>query len=86
MERKKVKVVRYLSLKETIERSEFVKFVKTNPQAQVTLLAGTLAVVGGGLKLAANTHEFDNELFTTSTDGNVYRIKAKKCPTIIGTF
>lgn len=82
MEPKKVKVVRYLSLKETIARTEFVKFVKETPQAQVTLLAAVLALAGGGMKLAATKNEFDSDLFTTSTDGQIYRIKAKKAPTL----
>ena len=82
MEPKKVKVVRYLSLKETIARTEFVKFVKENPQAQVMLAASVLGLIGGGMKLVAVKNEFDGELFATSTDGEVYRIKAKKAPTL----
>jgi hypothetical protein len=77
-----MKYVRTLTLKESVERWPVVDYVKNSPQAQASLLAGVLALIGGGLKLAATANEFNSEAFMLKTDGDIVKIKCKKVPTI----
>lgn len=78
-----VRYVRVLSLRESIERIPVVDYIRHSPQAQASLVAGVLALIGGGLKLVATKNEFNDEAFMLRNDGQIIRVKCKKAPTIV---
>ena len=80
------KVIRVLTLRETIERNEVVQYLKAHPESRITLYGGLFALVGGGLKLYADKTRFDRVVYSTGSDNQIYEIPAKKCPTIQKIF
>ena len=80
------KVIRVLTLRETIERNAVVQHLKTHPEARITLYGGVLALVGGGLKLYADKTRFDRVVYSAGSDNQIYEIPARKCPTIEKIF
>ena len=69
------------SLKERWNEWKPVKYFKEHPDIGLCLLGGTFSLIGGICKIWAIKHEYDDQLFVGSTEGEVYSIPAKKMDT-----
>ena len=66
------------TLKERWNEWKPVVYFKEHPDVGLTLLGGALTFIGGCMRLYVHKHEYEDELFIGSTEGDVYSIPAKK--------
>ena len=76
---------RKVSIKERIKNSKPVVYFKNHPDIGLTLLGGVLSIIGAGIKVAGSKSEYEDNIFVTSTDGNVYKVPVKKMKTVDST-
>ena len=76
---------REISLKEKLANSKPVRWFKDHPDIGLTLLGGVLSIIGAGVKIAANKSEYEDNIFMTATDGDIYKVPVKKMKTVDST-
>lgn len=69
------------TLKERWNEWKPVKYFKEHPDIGLYLLGGMCTLAGGIMKVWAVKHEYEDQLFVGSTEGEVYSIPAKKMDT-----
>lgn len=69
------------SLKERWEESKAHKFFKDHPDASLTLIGGLLSIIGGVIKLACYNKEYEESVYLTTQDDEIYKIPARPCKT-----
>ena len=70
------------SFKDWWNERKSVQWLKAHPDVSLTLLGGVLSIVGGCIKIAANKSEYEDNIFMTATDGDVYKVPVKKMKTV----
>ena len=75
-----------LSLGEKIKQSKFGVWCKEHSGEIITVFGGVCTVAGAVISLCTKKYEENDYVYTTSADGDVYRLKAKRMPTSLSSI
>lgn len=67
--------------KKTFKDTKFCQWCRAHSGEIITVFGGVCTVAGAIINLCTKKYEEDSYVYTTTKDGDVYRLKAKKLPT-----
>ena len=59
-----------------------VRWLRDHPDVSLTLLGGVLSIAGAVVKIVADRKEYDDSVFVTANDDEIYKIPVKRMKTI----
>ena len=59
-------------------KTKIKNFCSNHPDVVLTVVGGFASILGGCLKLYANKSDYDDYLYTSLDDGNIYKLPAKQ--------
>lgn len=70
-----------LTWKDKIKETKIYKLCKNHPDATLTFAGGILTIVGGLIKLACYNKEYEESIYITTQDDEIYKLPARPCKT-----
>lgn len=70
------------SFSEWWNERKIVQWFKAHPDASLTLLGGVLSIAGAAVKIMASNKEYEDAVYLTASDDQVYKVPCKGMKTI----